>query len=148
MPPPSPQEFASAAAQSDGYEIAAGQDAVAQSRNPRVQEFARQMVSAHTGTAHAMGEAAKASGLEAPRPMVGADQARMLMALQSLRGEDFDRTYVRQQVLAHTQALTVMRGYAASGSDANLRRAAQTAVPVIEDHLKMARQLADLVGDH
>jgi hypothetical protein len=64
-----------------------------------------------------------------------------LASLQSLRGSDFDREYARQQVLAHTSALTTMRSYAASGSDANLRRAAAFVMPIIERHLLLARQM-------
>ena len=48
---------------------------------------------------------------------------------------------MRQQVLAHVSALVVEQGYAAGGSDPNLRQAAQSAVPVIQRHLQMARQL-------
>jgi putative membrane protein len=72
---------------------------------------------------------------------VGGDQMRFLAGLQSLRGTEFDREYARQQVLAHTSALTTMRSYATKGSDPNLRRAAVFAVPIIEHHLEMARQM-------
>jgi putative membrane protein len=91
--------------------------------------------------AGALRDAAKAAGLQPPHPHVGGDQARFLSSLQSLRGEDFDREYGRQQLLAHTSALTVMRGYAEKGSDANLRRLAASSAPVIERHLQSARQL-------
>ncbi len=86
-------------------------------------------------------DAAKASGLEAPQPHVGGDQARFLSGLQSLRGADFDREYARQQMLAHTSALVTMRGYADKGSHANLRRVAAAAAPVIDRHQQASRQL-------
>ncbi len=88
-----------------------------------------------------MRDAAKASGLEPPRPHVGGDQARFLASLQSLRGDEFDREYGRQQMLAHTSALTMMRSYAEKGSDSNLRRMAASSAPIIERHLQTARQL-------
>jgi putative membrane protein len=138
---PKPQEFSNLAAQSDGYELAAAQCALAQSRNPRVRAFAERMVSDHEQMARDLGDAAKASGLEPPQPHVGGDQARFLMSLQSARGEEFDREYGRQQMLAHTGALATMRSYAAQGSDPNLRRVASSAVPIIERHLQMAREM-------
>jgi putative membrane protein len=144
---PTPQDFAESAAQSDGYELAAAQDARAQSRSPQVRTFAEQMLADHARTGQALRDAALASGLAPPQPHVGGDQMRFLAGLQSLRGTEFDREYVRQQVLAHTSALTTMRSYAAKGSDPNLRRAAAFAMPIIEHHLQMARQMKDALGE-
>ncbi len=138
---PKPEEFAGSVAQSDGYELAAAQTALAQSRNPQVRAFAERMIADHERMAQELRDAAKASGLEPPMPHVGADQARFLASLQSLRGDEFDREYGRQQMLAHTSALTTMRSYAEKGSDSNLRRMAASSSPVIERHLQAARQL-------
>ena len=139
--PPKPQEFAESVAQSDGYELAAAQTALAQSRNPQVRAFAQQMVADHEHIEQALREAVKASGLQLPHPQVGGDQARLLAGLQGLRGGEFDREYGRQQMLVHTSALTVVRSYAEQGSDANLRSMAASAAPIIERHLQSARQL-------
>ena len=138
---PKPEEFEQAVAQSDGYELAAAQSALAQSRNPRVRAFAERMIADHGHMTQALLDAAKASGLEPPRPHVGGDQARLLASLQSLRGDEFDREYGRQQMLVHTSALTMMRSYAEKGSDSNLRRMAAASAPIIESHLQTARQL-------
>ena len=138
---PTPEEFAQSVAQSDGYELAAAQCALAQSRNPQVRAFAERMITDHEQTARALRDAAKAAGLETPHPHVGGDQARLLTTLQSLRGQEFDREYGRQQMLAHTSALAMVRGYAERGSDANLRRLAVSAAPIIVRHLQTAREL-------
>ena len=143
---PTPEAFAQAAAQSDGYESAAAQAALAQSRNPQVRAFANQMLADHARIAKAMRDAAAASGLPPPEPHVGGDQMRFLAGLQSVRGSAFDAEYARQQVLVHTGTLTTMRSYAAKGSDANLRRAAVFAVPIVEHHLQMARRMRDGLG--
>ena len=146
QPPMSAQDFVSAAAQSDQFEIQAGRVAAVQAIDPRVRSFAQQMVDEHTRTSRTLEEAAAASGLPPPPKSVGGDQQRMLNALQSLKGAEFTRTYVKQQVMAHTQALVVEQGYAASGADPNLRQVAQSAVPLIQHHLEMARQLRSAVG--
>lgn len=144
---PNPQEFAQSMAQSDGYELAASQAALAQSRSSQVRAFAQQMLADHARTGQALRNAAVASGLEPPQPHVGGDLMRFLAGLQSLRGAEFDREYARQQVLAHTSAMTTVCSYATDGSDANLRGAAAVALPVIEHHLQMALQLKDALGD-
>ena len=138
---PKPQEFANSVAQSDGYELAAAQTALAQSRNPQVRAFAERMIADHEHMEQVLRAATNASGLEPPRPQVGGDQSSFLAALQSLRGDEFDREYGRQQMLAHTSALTVVRSYAQKGLDANLRSMAASSAPMIERHLQAARQL-------
>ncbi len=144
--PPSAADFAMSAAQSDQYEIVAAQDALTQSQNPRIKAFAQEMVEAHTRTTEALKQAAVASGMTAPPSAMSSDQAAMVSAIQSLRGADFDKAYARQQVLAHNQALAVEQSYASAGKDANLRRAAQAAVPVIQHHLQMAQEISAALG--
>jgi putative membrane protein len=70
----------------------------------------------------------------------------MLALLQSLRGAEFDKTYARQQVLAHRQALTVEKSCGKAGADANMQKFAQSGIPMIQNHLKMAEQIPSALG--
>jgi putative membrane protein len=144
--PPSPKDFVMGASQSDQYEILAARTAVAQSRDHQVVSFAQMMIRDHMRLSADLRAATQASRLPAPDPGMSSDQAGMLSGLQSLRGTDFDKAYAKQQILAHTQALAVETSFATSGADANLQKAARSALPTIEEHLKMARQLAQDVG--
>jgi putative membrane protein len=134
------------AAQSDQYEIDAAEVAVVQSRNQSVRAFAREMIQDHPRAEGGVRQAALASGLPAPPPAISSDQASLLATLQSVRGADFDRAYAHQQVLSHQQALAVEQSYAAAGSDPNLRRAAQSDIPMIQRHLEMAQRMASALG--
>jgi putative membrane protein len=136
-----PEAFVNAAAQSDQYEIQAGRLIVTQSQDSRVRGFAQQMIDHHTQTSLALAEAASASRLPPPPKTMSGDQQRMLNALQSLNGPALDRTYMTQQVGAHVSALVTQQDYATSGSDPNLRKAAQSTVPMIQHHLETAKQL-------
>jgi putative membrane protein len=144
--PPSPKDFVMAASQSDQYEILAARVAAVQSQDPRVQTFAQKMIQEHTRLSQDLHNAAVASGLPAPDPGMSSDQAMLLSGLQGLRGRDFDKTYARQQELAHAQAVAVAESFATAGSDPDLRKAAQSALPSIREHLKMAQQLRVDVG--
>ena len=135
-PPVSPDDFVAAASGADQYEVMAARLALVESRNPAIRGFASEMVRDHTAARMALQAAAARSGLKPPSSSVGGDQTQLLAALQGLRGADFDRAYVRQQGLAHRQALTTERSYARGGSDANLRAAAAADVPMIEHHLQ------------
>jgi putative membrane protein len=144
--PPSPKDFAMAASQTDQYEVLAASVASVQGQDPRVRTFAQEMIQDHTRLSEELSKAATASGLPPPERGMSSDQAMLLSSLQSVRGPDFDKTYARQQELAHAQAVAVDESFAMAGMDPNLRKAAQSALPAIRDHLKKAQQLLVDVG--
>ena len=146
-PPPSTADYVKAAAASDQFEILEGRVAVVEGRSPRVRAFAQQMIQEHSATTQALTEAASRSGLPPPPMALSGDQAMMLSALQSLSGPDFDKTYLRHQVLGHQSALVVAQGYAAAGADAGIRRTAQSTAPIIQQHLDMAKQMQAASGE-
>ena len=135
------REFVQAAGESDTFEIMEAQAALAQSSDPQVLAFARQMIHDHGETSRALQEATMRAGLKPPPMAVGANQAPFLAALQSMRGPEFDKTYWRQQALAHRSALTVEQGYATDGDTPAIRQAAAAAIPTIQAHLAMAEQM-------
>ena len=135
-PRPTPtKDFAQAAAGSDHFEVLEARVAMVEGRDPRIRNFAQQMI-----------QATASAGLPPPPAGLSGDQAMLLSALQAQRAPDFDKTYVRHQVLGHTQALAVEQGYASSGSDPAVKRAANAAVPIIQHHLDEARQLCSSLG--
>ena len=140
------REFVEAAGQSDAFEILESRTALAESKDPQVRDFAERMIREHGGTAEALRQATAQSGLAPPPMQVGSGQAQFLAALQSMRGREFDRAYLRQQALAHRSALAVEQAYAASGDDPAVRQAAAAAVPVIAAHLAMAERLEAASG--
>jgi putative membrane protein len=138
--------FLQAAAASDQFEITAAQTALGQSRNPQVRAFAEAMIRDHAAEAQRLEAAATRAGLPPPMKAMSGDQSKLLAGLQSLRGEDFDKDYARQQILAHTAALVVAQAYADGGDAASVRAAAQEAVSMIRRHLEMAQQLEAATG--
>lgn len=145
--PPSPKDFVLAASQSDQYEILAAHVAEVQGQDTRVRSFAEAMIRDHMRLTEDLRKATQAAGLPVPPPGLSSDQAALLGGLQGLRGAEFDKAYARQQVLAHTQAVAVEDSFATSGADTTLKTTAQAALPTIEDHLKMAKQLGTDVGN-
>ncbi len=140
------REFVQAAAQSDQFEILEAQTVLTQSKDPRVLAFAQQMIRDHTATSQALRQATASAGLKSPPMAMGDDQAHMLGALQSLRGPDFDKAYVKQQAFAHRSALLVEQNYASSGDNPSLRQVASAATPAIGSHLAMAEQMRTAMG--
>jgi putative membrane protein len=144
--PPAPQDFVMTALQSDQYEIMAAQVALVEAQDARVRAFAEAMIRDHMRLSESLRETAKASGLEAPGSGMSSDQAALLSGLQGLRGADFDKAYVRQQAIAHAQAVAVEESFAEGGANPRLQHAAQDALPTIKAHLNDARQLQAALG--
>lgn len=132
--------FVSNAAQSDMYEIEAAGIAEQRARDAGVKAFARDMAADHTKLSNEMKPLITAAG---QTPPTGLDQRRkgFIDNLRAAPAADFDKTYMDQQVSAHEEALTLMKGYADSGPDAGLKNAATKAVPIIQRHVDRARQL-------
>lgn len=141
------RDFVQAAGESDTFEIMEAYSALAESRDDRVRSFAQQMIRDHDRTSRALAQATARAGLKPPPMAVGAGQSPFLAALQSQRGRDFDRTYWRQQALAHRSALVAEQQYAASGDTPAVRQAAAAAVPIVKAHLAMAEQMNARGGD-
>ena len=139
--PPSPTDFAAMASQSDRYETMAAEIALIQAQDPRVRAFAETMLRDHVRTDETIRQAAMTAGLPLPTPGLSSDEAALLSALQGARGHEFDRAYVRQQVVAHAAAVAVEENFADAGVSPALQTAAQAALPIVRDHLKAARQL-------
>jgi len=138
---PTPQ-FINAAASTDEFERQEGRMAERQAASPQVRSFGQMMVRDHTNTTMALKLAIHRAGLPPPPPpQLTADQQSNVAALKNLRGRDFDRTYLQQQIQAHQTALGVMQAYAAGGDNRMLRKAAASTVPIVKRHLAMARRI-------
>ena len=132
--------FVTNAAISDMYEIEAGQIAQKKGQSADVKAFGKMMVSDHTAMSNEMKPLITAAGKTAP---AGLDERRkgLIDNLNAASAAVFDNVYLSQQEAAHSEALTLMQGYADNGDDAGLKGAAAKAVPKIQAHLDRVKQL-------
>jgi putative membrane protein len=132
--------FVTAAAISDMYEVQAAKIAASRSKNPAVKKFAAEMIKAHTATTNELKKALPASGVNVTPP-ADLDERRkgLIENLNKAKPEDFDKTYVDQQVAAHDEAVTLFKGYADHGGNATLKPWAAATLPKIQGHLDMAK---------
>ena len=143
MPAPTGQEFANKAAKSDAFEIAAAKLAVANGMSADVEDFAAEMIKAHTeSTGKIKAAAAQAEPAITPDPALTKDQNDDLAKLAKLKGAEFDKEYIDGQVDAHQEALALMRSYADSGDVPSLKATAGEIAPIVSHHLDMAKALA------
>jgi putative membrane protein len=66
---------------------------------------------------------------------------KLIDGLNSATAQDFDKTYAKQQVDAHQEAVDLFKKYAAKGDDQDVKQFAERTLPTIEHHLDEAKKL-------
>ena len=136
------QGFVTAAATSDMYEVTAGKIAVQRAQSPAVKEFAQQMVDAHTETTAKLKSIIATDSIKVTPPAhVDSRRQGMLDDLRGATAQDFDHRYISQQIAAHKEADTLMRGYAKDGDNQAIKEFAATTDKAVKMHLSMAQKL-------
>jgi putative membrane protein len=116
-------------------EIAISQAVMAHLANPQFREFARQMITDHTNTNNQLIALAQQKGVEVP-----AKDETSLAEGWSEKSGDLDRKYINVMVSDHEEADKLFER-AAQSSDEDVASFAKKALPVIEHHLQMAKEL-------
>ena len=125
---------------SDNFEIESSRYLLSRSQHPQIRQFAQMMVEHHTMTSREL-QAIPDAATRVPAQL---DERRtgLLLALRNTDNEDLlNRTYVQQQVDSHEEAVMVFETYANGGEVPSLRTFAQRHLPLIRQHLEMARAL-------
>ena len=132
--------FVQEAAQSNLAEITEGNLALQRAPEVSVRDFGARMVTDHTAQTAMLTSAATNAGIPVPTGLDPAHQAEATQ-LSQLSGTTFDRAYLADQVTGHQATLAFLRQEVAAGQDPGLVQVAQTAIPIVEDHLNMAQML-------
>ncbi|MDR5811791.1 DUF4142 domain-containing protein [Caballeronia sp. LZ019] len=137
------KEFVQAASMSSSTEIDASKLASKQSQDKDVKNFAHHMMVDHTKLTLQLKMAAP-HGVTVPKD--NSDTA-VLDSLKGLKGKEFDTAYIKTVgVEGHQKAVEAFQKEAQEGQNADLKKAAQKALPTIQQHLKMAQDLAAKKG--
>ena len=141
-PPTAAADFAVKAAAGNAFELAAAQAAQGRAQDAGVKGFAAMMLRDHGLSAEKLKRALAESGqtLAAAGPM-SPGQQQGLADLSKLTGPDFDKAYMRGQVQAHQDALTLMQDYAQNGDNPALKAFAAESSAVVQAHYAVARQI-------
>ncbi|WP_081590441.1 DUF4142 domain-containing protein [Blastomonas sp. AAP53] len=136
--PVSTGTYIAQAANSDLYEIQAGELAARNGQSQQVKDFGQMMVDDHTRSSQEMTALVDQGDFAAPMPTrLDTEHQAMLDRLKAARGDAFDREYMSQQMTAHSKALALHQNYAQNGEDASLKAFAAKVTPVIQKHRDM-----------
>lgn len=134
------QAFLTRAAADGSAEVALGQLALQKSSSPQTKQLAQHIVDDHTKANEQLVALARQKQITvAPEPDAAAKQK--LDKLQKLDGDAFDRAYAQAMVKDHQQAVQLFTKASTGATDKDVKQFAAQTLPVLQNHLQMARQL-------
>jgi putative membrane protein len=139
------RRFVQMAAESGISEVQASQLAESKSESSAVKDFAARMISDHSKANQQLMQIAGTRNISIPSGPDTADTVT-LQKLQALSGTQFNHWYIRTQVQDHVKAVALFKTEAANGMDPQLKQFAQQTLPILQMHLKMARNLSGHTG--
>jgi putative membrane protein len=126
-------------------EVQLGRLAERQATDPAVQEFGRWMATDHSMAGKRLAAIARFVG-HPEQPTLTPQDIALKNRLQALRGPQFDRQYIRAMVMDHRKDIQAFRRQAQDGRAQPLKMYARNMLPVLDQHLAEAEQLAGTGG--
>ena len=121
-------------------EVQFGRLASERSSDNAVRDFARRMVEDHTGLNSQLAQRASEADIPLPQQL-DAGNMETLQELQALRDLAFDLAYARSQVTGHQKTIILLQYEIGNGQNNGLKQFAMDALPMIMDHLELAKNL-------
>ena len=139
---PGTSDFVQKAAMSYMYEVEAGKIASQKGKSDAVKTFGQMMVDAHSKTSEELKGIVASESIKVDLPAkLDAKHQKLIDDLNGASDADFDKTYAKQQVDGHQDAVSLFDAYAKKGDNAALKAFAQKTLPVIQQHLDEAKKL-------
>ncbi len=138
---PADQRFVTTAEQDNMMEAHVGQMAENQASGSGVKDFARKLADDHTKAYSQLQKIAEQEGDTSVPRGINVKTDHEAVSLMKLKGNQFDRTFLRDEFAGHERAIAEFRREAAHGADPQIKAWAQQTIPVLQDHLNMAKQL-------
>src|SRR5712691_1854844 len=129
------KDFATKAAEGGMMEVELGQLAAAKATSNDVKDFGNRMVLDHRKANDAL------KSLTLPT-QPGADEKKTSNDLSMKNGKDFDKAYISDMIKDHEKDAKEFEKATKDVQDPDLKSWASKTLPVVQDHLKMAKQIA------
>jgi putative membrane protein len=151
---PNATQFRAKASSSDAFEVLSSKIALTHATTADLKMFAQMMIDDHTKSTNALvalGGISKASlkakmkpghdGKFAANDLLDSDHANELNSLDSKSNDDFNKTYIDDQVKGHEDMVSLLEDYGKNGDNAKLRAFANKILPTVKLHLAKAQGL-------
>jgi putative membrane protein len=134
------KDFAMKAAQGNMAEVNGGNTAAQKGTSADVKTFGNRMVSDHGKALDELKQLAQTKGIALPSD-VNAEQKKEADKLSKLSGAAFDKEYADAMVKDHQEDVAEFDKASKNAQDPDLKAWAAKTLPVIQDHLKMAKEM-------
>jgi putative membrane protein len=126
--------------QGDRFEITGGTAAQAKGATAAMKAFGARLVRDHSKSLRDAQRAARRFGIDVPKTPSPSQQWE-LRTVGSFTGATFDRSYADLEVQDHIQDIQEAKDEISDGCNATIRGLARDDLPVLRQHLTIARQL-------
>ena len=133
-------DFLVRAARIDMEEVQAGELAQKKGTSQAVRDFGSHMVNDHSKANTGLQEIATQKNTTLPTQL-SQKQNTSIQGLEGLSGAEFDKTFAEEMVKGHTQAVKEFDAASKNVSDTDLKAWAETALPLLQEHLRMAKEM-------
>ena len=134
------KRFLQDAAMGGLHEVALGKLAVEKGSSDAVKQFGQKMMDDHVKVNDEVKQVAAAGGVNVPDALDSKHQSRV-DKLAKLSGADFDKAYIKDQLKYHQQNVKEFQQEAQYGSVAEVKNLASKALPTLQKHLELAKDL-------
>jgi len=143
--PMTDEQFAKEAAVGGMCEVKLGQLAEEKGSSEAVKNFGKRMVEDHSKAGDELKSAASQSNINLPTDLKVKDQ-KIYDHLSALSGSAFDKAYAEDMVRDHMHDVHAFRQEANNGTNEPIKNFASQTLPTLQEHLKMAKEMANSVG--
>ena len=133
--------FMRKAAGGNAAEVQMAELALKKTENPQIKEFAQTMITDHTAANKDLLELASNEGLANFKAAVGPANKAIYAKMTSTTGTAFDEFYIKHAVADHETDLKDYQKAQGMVTDAGLKAYVDKVEPIVEGHLKMAKEL-------
>lgn len=126
-------------------EVQLAQMAQNKASNQQVKDFAQKLVQDHTQLDQQMQSAFSQFGMSMPQPMTQ-EQQQLKSRLQNESGSQFDKAFINAAVRGHEKDVAAVQQHLQTAQNDQVKQLLQGALPVLQQHLQMAKQLQSQLG--
>jgi putative membrane protein len=143
--PYSDTTFIQEAAQGNMAEVKMGQLASEKGQNSEVKQFGQRLVTDHGQALSELKQVAQKQGVTLPSSLDEKYQKHIDM-LQAQSGAEFDKSFAKHMVKGHSKGIRKCEMASQRSQDDDIKAYAQKTLPVLREHLQIAKQTAQSVG--
>ncbi|MFZ3212822.1 MAG: DUF4142 domain-containing protein [Terriglobales bacterium] len=137
--------FIDKAAEINLGEVELGKLAEQRGNNQAVKDFGRRMIQDHTQAEQELQQLAKQEGVTLPG-QPGSEANSLREQLSSASGAQFDHIYLEHMLAGHKGAIAAFENEIEHGQDPAVKAYAEKVLPVIQDHVRIAEDVAGKMG--